>query len=118
MCLCFTGANTVLKEPAPIVLLSAASFINGAILVMAAAVFQRAGITNVTERQDAYQLLSPLLGASMAAVLYAALLCAGQSATLTGVTAGQIVMEGFVNLRLKPWKRRLITRLVATLPAV
>jgi manganese transport protein len=102
-----------------VVALSAAFFINAAILVMAAAVFHRAGVTNVTELQDAYQLLSPLLGTSTAAVLFAvALLCAGQSATLTGVMAGQIVMEGFVNLRMKPWKRRLLTRLVAILPAV
>jgi manganese transport protein len=102
-----------------VVALSAAFFVNASILVMAAAVFHRAGLTNVTEIQVAYKLLSPLLGTSVAAVLFAvALLCAGQSATLTGVMAGQIVMEGFVNLHLKPWKRRLLTRLVAIVPAI
>ena len=68
---------------------------------------------------DAYKLLSPLLGTTAAGVLFAvALLCSGQNATLTGTLAGQIVMEGFVNIRLRPWLRRLITRLVAIVPAV
>ena len=68
---------------------------------------------------DAYKLLSPLLGTSAAGVLFAvALLCSGQNATLTGTLAGQIVMEGFMNIRLRPWLRRLITRLIAIVPAI
>jgi manganese transport protein len=91
-----------------------ALFINGAILVMAAAVFHGSGNIN-----DAYVLLTPLLGTTMASVLFAvALLCSGQNATLTGTLAGQIVMEGFINLRLRPWLRRLVTRLIAIIPAV
>ncbi len=96
-----------------------ALFINAAILVMAAAVFHGSGHQDVADIGDAYQLLSPLLGAGLASALFAiALLCSGQNATLTGTLAGQIVMEGFVNLRLRPWLRRLITRLVAIVPAV
>jgi len=73
----------------------------------------------VAEIGDAYALLSPLLGTTMASALFAiALLCSGQNATLTGTLAGQIVMEGFINLRLRPWLRRLITRLLAIIPAV
>jgi manganese transport protein len=96
-----------------------ALFINAAILVMAAATFHGTGHENVAEINDAYELLSPLLGTTMASVLFAiALLCSGQNATLTGTLAGQIVMEGFINLRLRPWLRRLITRLLAIIPAV
>ncbi len=96
-----------------------ALFINAAILVMAAATFHGTTYENVAEIGDAYQLLSPLLGTTMASVLFAvALLCSGQNATLTGTLAGQIVMEGFINLRLRPWLRRLITRLLAIIPAV
>ena len=96
-----------------------ALFINAAILVMAAAVFHGSGNESVADINDAYQLLSPLLGTTMASVLFAvALLCSGQNATLTGTLAGQIVMEGFINLRLRPWLRRLITRLIAIIPAV
>jgi manganese transport protein len=96
-----------------------ALFINAAILVMAAATFHGTGNEQVAEIGDAYQLLSPLLGTAMASVLFAvALLCSGQNATLTGTLAGQIVMEGFINLRLRPWLRRLITRLLAIIPAV
>ena len=99
--------------------LMTALFINGAILVMAAAVFHRSGHATVADISDAYQLLSPLLGTKMASVLFAiALLCSGQNATLTGTLAGQIVMEGFINIRLRPWLRRLITRLIAIIPAV
>jgi manganese transport protein len=99
--------------------LMTALFINGAILVMAAAVFHGTGHEAVADISDAYQLLSPLLGTKMASVLFAvALLCSGQNATLTGTLAGQIVMEGFINLRLRPWLRRLITRLIAIIPAV
>ncbi len=96
-----------------------ALFINGAILVMAAAVFHGSGHEAVADINDAYKLLSPLLGTKMASVLFAvALLCSGQNATLTGTLAGQIVMEGFINLRLRPWLRRLITRLIAIIPAI
>jgi len=96
-----------------------ALFINAAILIMASAVFHGKGHEDVAEIGDAYQLLSPLLGTTMASVLFAvALLCSGQNATLTGTLAGQIVMEGFINLRLRPWLRRLITRLIAIIPAV
>ena len=96
-----------------------ALFINAAILIMAAATFHGTPYESVAEIGDAYQLLSPLLGTTMASVLFAvALLCSGQNATLTGTLAGQIVMEGFINLRLRPWLRRLITRLLAIIPAV
>ena len=96
-----------------------ALFINAAILIMAAATFHGTGHEDVADIGDAYQLLSPLLGTTMASVLFAvALLCSGQNATLTGTLAGQIVMEGFLNLRLRPWLRRLITRLIAIVPAV
>jgi manganese transport protein len=99
--------------------LMSALFINAAILVMAAAVFHGSGHQAVADIGDAYKLLSPLLGTKMASVLFAvALLCSGQNATLTGTLAGQIVMEGFINLRLRPWLRRLITRLIAIVPAV
>src|SRR5213593_3602575 len=96
-----------------------ALFINAAILIMAAATFHGTGHQDVAEIGDAYQLLSPLLGTTMASVLFAvALLCSGQNATLTGTLAGQIVMEGFINLRLRPWLRRLVTRLIAIIPAI
>jgi manganese transport protein len=96
-----------------------ALFINGAILVMAAAVFHGSGNESVADIGDAYALLAPLLGTTMASVLFAvALLCSGQNATLTGTLAGQIVMEGFINLRIRPWLRRLVTRLIAIVPAV
>jgi manganese transport protein len=96
-----------------------ALFINAAILVMAAATFHGTGYEEVADISDAYQLLSPLLGTTMASTLFAvALLCSGQNATLTGTLAGQIVMEGFINLRIRPWLRRLITRLIAIVPAV
>jgi manganese transport protein len=101
------------------VALMSALFINGAILVMAAAAFHGTGHEAVADIGDAYQLLSPLLGTKAASILFAvALLCSGQNATLTGTLAGQIVMEGFINLRLRPWLRRLITRLIAIVPAV
>ena len=101
------------------VALMSALFINAAILIMAAATFHGTGHQDVADISDAYQLLSPLLGTTMASVLFAvALLCSGQNATLTGTLAGQIVMEGFINLRLRPWLRRLITRLIAIIPAI
>src|SRR6266487_4645168 len=96
-----------------------ALFINAAILILSAAVFHWSGHRDVAEIQDAYRLLSPLLGVGVASILFAvALLASGQNSTLTGTLAGQIVMEGFLNLRLKPWLRRLITRLIAIVPAV
>jgi len=99
--------------------LNFAFLINAAILVMAAATFFRQGMNEVAEIQHAYHTLSPLLGIPFASVLFAvALLCSGQNSTLTGTLAGQIVMEGFLNIRLAPWLRRLITRLIAIIPAV
>ena len=99
--------------------LTSALFINGAILVMAAAVFHGTGHEGVADITDAYKLLAPLLGTTAASVLFAvALLLSGQNATLTGTLAGQIVMEGFLSIRLRPWLRRLVTRLIAIVPAV
>src|SRR5712671_4034266 len=96
-----------------------ALFINGAILVLAASAFHWSGHRDVAEIQDAYKLLSPLLGVSFASVLFAvALLASGQNSTLTGTLAGQIVMEGFLNFRITPWVRRLLTRMIAIIPAV
>ncbi len=101
------------------VALMGALFINGSILVLAAAAFHAKGNHDVAEIQDAYRLLTPALGAGAASVLFAvALLASGQNSTITGTLAGQIVMEGFLNLRLRPWVRRLITRLIAIVPAV
>jgi manganese transport protein len=99
--------------------LSIALFINGAILVLAAAAFHTHGFHDVAEISSAYKLLSPVLGASLASTIFAcALLASGQNSTLTGTLAGQIVMEGFLDIRLRPWLRRLITRAVAIVPAV
>lgn len=99
--------------------LTFAFFINASILILAAAAFHAVGRTDVAEIQDAYKLLSPLLGAGAASVLFAvALLASGQNSTLTGTLTGQIVMEGFVNIKLKPWLRRLITRSLAIVPTV
>jgi manganese transport protein len=96
-----------------------ALLVNSAILIVAAATFYRTGNNQVAEIQDAYKLLTPLLGVTGASTLFAlALLASGQNSTLTGTLAGQIVMEGFLNIRLKPWLRRLITRLIAIVPAV
>jgi len=101
------------------VALMLALFINAAILILSAAVFHWSGHQDVAEIQDAYKLLSPLLGVSVASLLFAvALLASGQNSTLTGTLAGQIVMEGFLNIRITPWLRRLITRLIAVVPAV
>src|SRR5881409_4002428 len=100
------------------VALSFALFINAAILIVAAATFHRVGETGVAEIQDAYRLLTPLLGVTGASAVFAfALLASGQNSTLTGTLAGQIVMEGFLNIRIRPWLRRLITRLIAIVPA-
>jgi manganese transport protein len=96
-----------------------ALFINAAILVLGAAAFHHRGMTTIADIGQAYQLLTPVLGASLASTLFAAaLLCSGQNSTLTGTLAGQIVMEGFLDIRLAPWLRRLITRLAAIIPAV
>lgn len=99
--------------------LSFALFINAAILIMAAATFHSRGQHDVAEIQDAYHLMSGTLGVPIASALFAlALLASGQNSTLTGTLAGQIVMEGFLNIRLRPWVRRLLTRLIAIIPAV
>jgi manganese transport protein len=99
--------------------LGIALFINAAILVLAAAAFHTRGLHDVAEIASAYKLLSPVLGASLASTIFAcALLASGQNSTLTGTLAGQIVMEGFLDIRLKPWLRRLITRAIAIIPAI
>ncbi|MBI3315205.1 MAG: Nramp family divalent metal transporter [Candidatus Omnitrophica bacterium] len=96
-----------------------AFFINAAILIVSAAVFHGTGHQDVADIHDAYRLLTPVLGATFASTLFAvALLASGQNSTLTGTLAGQIVMEGFLNIRLRPWMRRLLTRSVAIVPAV
>lgn len=102
-----------------VISLSLAFFVNSAILVLAAAAFHKNGHNTVADITDAYHLLDPVLGVKMAGVLFAvALLASGQNSTLTGTLAGQIVMEGFLNLKIKPWIRRLATRLIAIVPAL
>jgi manganese transport protein len=102
-----------------IIALSFAFFINAAIVILAASVFYANGKTEVAEIQDAYQLLTPMLGAGLASTLFAiALLASGQNATLTATLAGQVVMEGFLNIRLPAWQRRLVTRGLAVIPAI
>jgi manganese transport protein len=99
--------------------LNMAFFVNAAILILAASTFFNSGHYNVTEIQDAHRFLEPLIGNKLAPVLFAvALIAAGQSSTITGTLAGQIVMEGYINLRVQPWIRRMITRLLAIIPAV
>lgn len=99
--------------------LNLAFFVNAGILVLAAAVFYTSGRTDVAEIKDAHMLLDQLLGTKLAPVLFAvALIAAGQSSTVTGTLAGQIVMEGYLNLRINPWMRRLLTRMIAIIPAV
>lgn len=99
--------------------LNLAFFVNAAILILAAATFHKNGFFEVAEIQDAHKLLEPLLGTQWAPVLFAvALIAAGQSSTITGTLAGQIIMEGYLNLRIQPWVRRIITRLIAIVPAV
>ncbi|MRT15539.1 iron/manganese transporter [Vitellibacter sp. q18] len=99
--------------------LNLAFFVNAAILILAAAVFYKNGMYEVAEIQNAHALLEPLLGSSLAPAFFAiALIAAGQSSTLTGTLAGQIVMEGHLNLRIQPWVRRLITRMLAIIPAL
>ena len=99
--------------------LNLAFFVNAAILILGAAVFYQNGMFDVAEIQDAHKFLEPLLGTKWAPILFAvALIAAGQSSTITGTLAGQIVMEGYLNLRIQPWVRRIITRLIAIVPAV
>jgi manganese transport protein len=95
-----------------------AFFINAAILIVAAATFHTTGNHDIADIHDAHKMLAPILGTSLASIVFAvALLASGQNSTLTGTLAGQIVMEGFLNIKLKPWFRRLITRLIAVIPA-
>jgi manganese transport protein len=102
-----------------VIALGAAFFVNAAILVVSASVFHSRGYTHVEELEKAHELLSPLLGSAVASTAFAvALLASGQSSTITGTLAGQIVMEGFLNIRIKPWLRRLITRGLAIIPAI
>jgi manganese transport protein len=99
--------------------LNLAFFVNAAILILAASVFHKNGLYEVADIMDAHKLLEPLLGGQLAPTLFAiALICAGQSSTITGTLAGQIVMEGYLNLRIAPWIRRIITRLIAIIPAL
>lgn len=99
--------------------LNLAFFVNAAILILAASTFYTHGMFGVAEIQDAHKFLEPMLGSKLAPALFAiALICAGQSSTLTGTLAGQIIMEGYLNLRIQPWIRRLITRLAAIVPAL
>ncbi len=99
--------------------LNLAFFVNAAILILAAAAFYNNGLYEVSEIQDAHKLLAPMLGSEWAPILFAvALIAAGQSSTITGTLAGQIIMEGYLNLRIQPWVRRIITRLIAIVPAV
>jgi manganese transport protein len=99
--------------------LNAAFFVNAAILVLAASTFFKAGMYDVSEIQDAHRFLADLLGTEMAPILFGvALVAAGQSSTITGTLAGQIVMEGYLNLRIAPWLRRIITRMIAIIPAL
>jgi manganese transport protein len=99
--------------------LTLALFVNAAILIVAAAVFHRSGHLEVAAIEDAYKLLSPLVGAGFASTLFAvALLASGQNSSITGTLAGQIVMEGFIHLKVSPWLRRLITRSLAIVPTI
>lgn len=101
------------------VALNLAFFVNAAILIVAAAVFFKTGRTDVAEIKQAHELLDPMLGSRLAPILFAvALIAAGQSSTVTGTLAGQVVMEGYLHLRINPWIRRLLTRVVAIIPAV
>ncbi|MGP8268703.1 MAG: Nramp family divalent metal transporter [Terracidiphilus sp.] len=99
--------------------LTLALFVNAAILIVAAAVFNRHGLYDVAAIQDAYKLLSPLVGAAGASTLFAvALLASGQNSSITGTLAGQVVMEGFIHLKVSPWMRRMITRTLAIIPTI
>lgn len=99
--------------------LNLAFFVNAAILILAASTFYKAGMYDVADIMDAHRLLEPMLGTQLAPTLFAiALICAGQSSTITGTLAGQIIMEGYLNLRIAPWIRRIITRVIAIVPAI
>src|SRR5208283_3346343 len=99
--------------------LAVALFVNAAIVVVAAAVFYRSGHHEVAAIEDAYKLLSPLVGTAGASTIFAiALLASGQNSSITGTLAGQVVMEGFIHIKLSPWLRRLITRSLAIVPTV
>jgi manganese transport protein len=99
--------------------LTVALFVNAGILIVAAAVFHRSGHYEVAAIEDAYKLLSPLLGAAGASTLFAvALLASGQNSSITGTLAGQVVMEGYIHLKVSPWLRRLITRSLAIIPTI
>jgi manganese transport protein len=101
------------------VALTIALFVNASILILAAATFFTTGHNEVAEIDQAYQLLAPLLGVGIASVLFAvALLASGQNSTITATLAGQIILEGFMNIKIKPWLRRLLTRSLAIIPAV
>jgi len=120
----FKRTNTELKKAIRFnvadsaIALNLALFVNAAILILAASAFFKNGQHEVTDIQDAHSLLNPMLGSTLAPILFAvALIAAGQSSTITGTLAGQVVMEGYLNLRLRPWIRRLITRLIAIIPA-
>lgn len=120
----FEHTNTEIKKAIrfnlidSVVALNLAFFVNASILILAAATFFRNGMFDVAEIQDAHKFLAPLIGNNLAPILFAvALIAAGQSSTITGTLAGQIVMEGYLNLRIAPWVRRLITRLLAIIPA-
>ncbi|WP_246072787.1 Nramp family divalent metal transporter [Paenibacillus dokdonensis] len=117
----YTGKRQAIRFSAwdSTIALTLALFINAAILIVSAATFHKAGMTEVAEISDAYHMLTPLVGTTLASILFAvALLASGQNSTLTGTLAGQIVMEGFLDIKLPPWLRRLITRLIAIIPAV
>lgn len=102
-----------------VIALTMALLVNSAILILAAATFYKNGLSGVAEIQEAHQLLTPLLGTGLAGFLFAvALLASGHNSTITGTLAGQVVMEGFVRIKLKPWQRRLLTRVMAILPAL
>ena len=102
-----------------VVALNCAFFVNAAILVLAGVVFHKSGLTQVARLEEAHRLLAPLLGTGLASTLFAvALLCSGQSSTITGTLAGQIVLEGFLRIRIRPWLRRMISRGLAIIPAV
>ena len=102
-----------------VVALNCAFFVNAAILVLAAVAFHHTGHQDIAKLEDAHRLLAPLLGTSLASTLFAvALLSSGQASTITGTLAGQIVMEGFLHIRIRPWLRRLISRGLAIIPAV
>ena len=99
--------------------LTVALFVNAAIVIVAAAVFHRSGHFEVAAIEDAYKLLSPLVGAAGASTIFAiALLASGQNSSITGTLAGQVVMEGFIHIRVSPWLRRLITRSLAIIPTI